>query len=400
MSAKKGLCCITFYLEIRGKNGRFLRICPSQQIAKRYLQDGKSLKTSRFYPKIGIKSDVTQPKKGPHMHSKYFFSLEKIKPQNKFTGGSITHVTDDQVPGFENISFCSLKLNPAGSLEPIWHPNAHKIGYCIGGEAMVTMRTPSSVEMFTVQKGDVFFVPKGYIHSIANCGNSEVIIKFASNHDEPEMMCLSQAIYSLSDDVCKATFDTPPEFCAGLKKVKKHELISVCKTLMKPTQPMSNRYKFNIEKSTKTIMTQGGYLQLATKTNLPVLDGLGILGFGLNPKGVVEPHWHTNAGELVYIVKGHTRITILSPDGVVETLDVKGGEGAFAPASYFHNIENIGNEDVEVIAFFSHAEPDYMGIAEVIGTYSNEMLASIFNVSPNYFDALKKTAEPLVIVPT
>lgn len=53
----------------------------------------------------------------------------------------------------------------------------------------------------------------------------------------------------------------------------------------------------------------------------------------------------------------------------------EGGERAFAPASYFHNIQNIGKGDVEVIAFFSHAEPDYVGIGEVIGSYSNEVLA-------------------------
>lgn len=82
---------------------------------------------------------------------------------------------------------------------------------------------------------------------------------------------------------------------------------------------------------------------------MPILEGLGILGFGLNPKGVVEPHWHTNAGELVYIVKGQTRITVLAPDGKVEVMEVNGGQGAFAPASHFHNIENIGKEKVEVI---------------------------------------------------
>ena len=114
-------------------------------------------------------------------------------------------------------------------------------------------------------------------------------------------------------------------------------------------------------------MTKGGYLQLATKINLPILDGLGILGFGLNPNGVVEPHWHTNAGELVYIVKGTTRITVLAPDGKVDVMEVKGGEGAFAPASYFHNIQNIGKDQVEVVAFFSNADPDYIGIGEVIG---------------------------------
>lgn len=333
------------------------------------------------------------------MSSKYFFSLESVKSKKTFEGGTIIQVTSDQVPGFVNISFSALKLNRGAAQEPIWHPNAHKIGYCLQGKALISIRNPSGDDTFTVEKGDVFFVHKGYIHHIVNIANQESIIKFAYNHEKPETMCLSNAIYSLSDSVFAATFNTPYTFIDGLKKSKKQELIKMLPTKIQAPNNITSRFKFNIEESNKAIMTKGGYLQLATKTNLPVLDGLGILGFGLNPKGVVEPHWHTNAGELVYIVKGHTRITVLAPDGKVDILEVNGGEGAFAPASYFHNIENIGNDEVEVVAFFSHAEPDYIGIGEVVGSYSNEALGSIFNVQPSYFDSFKKTTEPLVIVP-
>lgn len=332
------------------------------------------------------------------MSSKFYFSLQSTQSQ-KFSGGSISYVTSDQVSGFEGISFSSLNLNKGGAQAPIWHPNAHKIGYCLQGNCLISIRTPSGVETFTVQEGDVFFVPKGYIHHIANSGPTETVIKFALSHAKPEIMTLSSAIHSLSDDVFTSTFNSPRGFIDGLKKSKNNDLITTLPSMKTVPHHISSRFKFNIGDSPKNVMTKGGYLQLATKTNLPTLEGLGILGFGLNPKGIVEPHWHTNAGELVYIVKGKTRITVLAPDGKVDTLEVNGGEGAFAPASYFHNIQNIGSDDVEVIAFFSHAEPNYIGIGEVMGSYSNDVLASVFNVKPEYFDTLKKPAEPLVIVP-
>lgn len=331
------------------------------------------------------------------MGSRFFFSLEATQPKKTYAGGTFVHVTSDQVAGFENISFAALKLNKGGVLEPIWHPNAHKIGYCLEGNALISIHSPSAFDTFTVQKGDVFFIPKGHIHHIVNQGEKAVVIKFACNHSKPEMMTLSNAVCSLSSDVFTATFNASPTFFKGLKKSK--ELITTLPVKKMAHPSIESRFKFNIAHSPKAIETKGGYLQFATKTNLPILDGLGILGFGLKPKGIVEPHWHTNAGELVYIVKGRTLITVLAPDGKVEVLEVKGGEGAFAPASYFHNIQNIGKENVEVIAFFSHAEPNYIGIGEVVGSYSNELLASCFNVKPNYFDSLKKLTTPLVIVP-
>ena len=78
---------------------------------------------------------------------------------------------------------------------------------------------------------------------------------------------------------------------------------------------------------------------------------------------------------------------------------MEGKEHLLLTYSYFHNIENIGNQDVEVVAFFSHAQPDYIGLGEVIGSYSNELLGSVFNVAPSYFDQFIKPQEPLVIVP-
>lgn len=329
------------------------------------------------------------------MASRFFFSLGSIKPKETFKGGTLTEVTSKEVPGFAGISFVELKLNPKGSVQPIWHPNSHKIGYCTEGKALVSIRAPHSFETFTVKTGDMFFIPQGYIHHIMNIGDKACQIHFALSASIPETMHLSKAIESISDSVFNSTFNTPSGFVKGLKA---GEEIAVFESNHAPEEK-ANPYKFNIGGSEKVVLTKGGYLQIGTKTNLPTLSGLGILGFGLKPHGIVEPHWHTNAGELVYIVKGTTRITVLAPDGKVDIMEVKGGEGAFAPASYFHNIENIGQDDVEVIAFFTHQDPDYIGIGEAVGAFSNELLGSVFNTSPDYFKALKKTEKPLIIVP-
>lgn len=331
--------------------------------------------------------------------SKYFFSLNAEEKKYKNDAGYLTEVTSKEVPGFVNISFANLLLKKKGFLKPIWHPNAHKIGYCTQGKCVITLRSPEKNEIFTVEKGEIFFIPLGFVHSIQNYGDIDCMVNFALDNTLPETMSFTKAVYSLSDAVFNATFNTSSHFVDGLKKSKVDEPITTLSQVKNVSKTIASLYKFDIEKSSKVISTHGGYVQLGTKKSLPSLQGLGILGFGLNAGGFVEPHWHTNAGELVYIVKGKTRITILSPNGNVEALEVNAGEGAFAPASHFHNIENIGQEEVEVIAFFSHAEPDYIGIGEVTGEYSNEELGSIFNITPDYFSALKKNQGPLVIVP-
>lgn len=333
------------------------------------------------------------------LKSKCFFSLKSIEPKYKNELGHLSEVTLKEMPGLVNISFANLTLKKGGLLKPLWHPNAHKIGYCTQGKCLVTLRAPDKTEVFSVEKGEIFFIPQGFVHLIQNYEELDCILSFALSNALPEVMSFAKAIDTLSEPVFTATFNASSGFVDGLKKFKNDEFIAALSQVKNESGKSTSSYKFNIEKSDKVILTKGGYLQLGTKKNLLLLQELGILGFGLNAGGVVEPHWHTNAGELIYIVSGKTRITILAPNGNVEVLDVNGGEGAFAPASHFHNIENIGQDEVEVIAFFSHAEPDYIGIGEVMGAYSNEELGSIFNVEPNYFNSLKKPQGPLVIVP-
>jgi oxalate decarboxylase len=328
--------------------------------------------------------------------SKHFINLDPSKPQTVYPGGSRTAVTCDEISTLVNISFSIMKLNKGGCHEALWHPNAHKIGYCQEGSALISAMTPTSQETFTITEGDIFYVPKGYVYYIANAGEKECVLAFGLSHEKPDELTLSKAILSLPDSVFAATFKTSPSFFEGLKKNRKEKFVSNV-SLPKLPSNISSRFKFNIKTRKALLNTKWGYLKAATKPNLPILEDLAILGFGLNAKGVVEPHWHTNAGELVYIVSGRARMTVLAPDGSVDVGELKGPAVGFAPASHFHSIENIGNENVEVIAFFSHAEPNYIGIGESLHLVPNELLAETFNVSPNYFDELKSPAGPVVI---
>ncbi len=332
------------------------------------------------------------------MENKFFFDSAKKQPETQSEAGSFILITDKDVPGFNNIAYGKLKLNQGGAIEPIWHPNANKIGYCTQGKLLVSIRTPETNEVFTVSKGEMCFIPKGYVHHFENLDAKESVISFAFDNNFPELMQFSKAIYSLKDTVFNTTFHSNSSFAEGLAKTKSN---TVLRKLPKTSSigKDSSKYKFNIEGAGKPVQTPGGYLRFGIQSVFPALQGLGILGFGLNAKGCVEPHWHTNAGELVFIVKGATRITILSPDGSITTHEVGAGQGIFAPASHFHNIENISSEEAEVIAFFNNAAPDYIGVAEVFGSYSNDFLASVFNVEPGYFEQFKKTEKPLIIVP-
>lgn len=330
------------------------------------------------------------------MAQKHFFSFEQIKPQKSANGCYRTTIGNLEVTSFSQISFEKLQLAKNCSTEPFWHPNAHKLGYCIQGELVVSLLTASAQDTFTVKEGEVFFIPKGSFHFLANGKEKEAIVTFAYSHVKPEELHLSKAIHSLSEFAFQATFHSGAGFFGDLQKSKEDPTF-INNYMVKAQAPVSSRYKFDMQESSDYVSNKGGYLKAATKPNMPIIEELGLFSFGLNPQGIVEPHWHTNAGELIYVIKGDVKISILSADGSHDVQQVKAGGGAFAPANYFHSIENLSKDSAEILAFFSNPTPDYIGIGQAVNLCPKEILASTFNLPVDTFKAFTAPNSALVI---
>jgi len=336
----------------------------------------------------------------PQQRRKYFFTSKLLKEIESCPAGALHTLTSNELSGLDGLSLVEMTLKKNGVLNPHWHPNAQKIGYCTQGKMLVSIHGPTGSEQFLVEKGEIFYLPQGSIHHIENTSDVDGIIKFALNHSEPETMTLSRSFSATPDTAVNATFATDSDFATGLKDAATHELLGTLSQQSSGGEATAHRYKFDIEKSTDVVLTPGGYLKVGLKVNLSALEGVGILGFGLNPNGAVEPHWHPNSNELVYVTKGRIRGMLLSPDGHHEVHERGEGEGFFAPAGYFHSIENIGKGEMDAIAFFDNPEMVYVGLGEALGTISDEVLASTFHVDPSYFKRLRKPGGPLIIVPS
>jgi oxalate decarboxylase len=105
----------------------------------------------------------------------------------------------------------------------------------------------------------------------------------------------------------------------------------------------------------------------------------------ITPSGMREPHWHPETAEMGYVVKGHARMTILSPSGdnKIDTYTLKAGDVYFIPRSYPHHIENIGNDDIKFLVFFDQTTPGDIGYTGTFSAYSREVLGATFQCSPS-----------------
>ncbi|MBS0648127.1 MAG: cupin domain-containing protein [Verrucomicrobia bacterium] len=139
--------------------------------------------------------------------------------------------------------------------------------------------------------------------------------------------------------------------------------------------------------------SEGGFRKKATKSNFPVLQNMSFYQLTLHPQAVREPHWHANADELGYCLKGKLLISFYGNNNTKETFIVSKGHAFFIPSGALHSLENIGNETAEAILQFSHEEPEDFGLSFVLGMFSDAVLGNTWDIPSSHFKALKRLSK-------
>ncbi|MGB0025326.1 MAG: cupin domain-containing protein [Nitrososphaeraceae archaeon] len=337
------------------------------------------------------------------MSSIHTFNLEAIKPQAVCNGGSRAMANENNFSLLKGMALYLLRLDSGGIREPHWHPNASELSYCLSGRALMTIFSPGAGhDTFTVDTGELVFVPKGYLHHIENIHHGETKFVIAFNHESPEDIGISGSTGSMTDNVLGVTFGVESDYFGKFKKSSQDLLITSKSNPYNTTttyQKIPNYHKFNLKAFPPTVQSGGGTVSLGNANNFGILSGLACYLLTLKPKGIREPHWHPNAAELDYVISGRARMTIFSPGDNVDTFEVGPGEIVFIPSAYFHYIENVNaSEDMQFAVFFNHERPEDIGISGALGAYSNDVLGSVFGLEPKILDALPKYQEDLFVV--
>jgi oxalate decarboxylase len=113
---------------------------------------------------------------------------------------------------------------------------------------------------------------------------------------------------------------------------------------------------------------------------------------------MIEPHTHPNAAELNYVIHGKVRFTVFGTSGQVAISGIGKGQVFVVPAGYFHYLENPYNMGGGTVAsFFNNENPEFIGIAGGLSSYSNEILGSVFNKDSRFFSTLPRIQKNVFI---
>jgi oxalate decarboxylase len=164
----------------------------------------------------------------------------------------------------------------------------------------------------------------------------------------------------------------------------------------------SSIHIFDLDGAKSQFSSPTGTRTIMNADNFPILAGMGAVLLRLEKGGVREPHWHPNAAELSYCISGNAKMTIFSTNARVDTFTINPGELTFVPRAYWHDIENIGNEQAKFVIVYNHERPEDLGISGSVGSMSARVLDRMFAINPpGFFDQLNyKSTQDIVIGPT
>ncbi|HZT81537.1 MAG TPA: cupin domain-containing protein, partial [Gemmataceae bacterium] len=112
-------------------------------------------------------------------------------------------------------------------------------------------------------------------------------------------------------------------------------------------------FRFALGKAKERVY-DGGSAQEASAAEFPVSKGIAGVSMRLKPGGLRELHWHANAAEWAYVLKGHCRATVFDPEGRWETLDFGPGDVWYFPRGHGHSIQGIGDEECHFLLVFDN----------------------------------------------
>jgi oxalate decarboxylase len=335
--------------------------------------------------------------------SKHKINLRESRPvfQNEF--GTIQEFTTNELPMLKNLSLQKIELEAAAVLEPKWFVNCNAIAYVIDGNTLVrTLDSASDMSCFTVSEGQMFHVHSGALFTVENITNSKVTLLLCARHEHPKDFTLSASTGAFTDAVLANTYDVESSVFAKYARTTSPRVI--VRRDGPPSVPENacwpHPYRFDVEEMQAPTNAPGvGSAKKARAQYWKVLTNIAMYSLRVEDEGMREPHWHPDTVEMGYIKAGDARMSIMDPDGSVDTFTLHPGDVYFIPASYPHQIEVIGDEQIHFLIFFDQPMPKDVGFRQAGMVMSRKILAAAFGMKEKDLPEFPyEDEDPLLVV--
>lgn len=323
-------------------------------------------------------------------------------PLVRYDGGTTKQVGSYSFPVSTNIAGVYMTLEPGAIRELHWHAMAAEWAYVIEGRTRITLTSPEGeVQIADVDQGGLWYFPRGWGHSIEGIGPGTAKFLLVFNNGAFK----EGSTFSITDWLAH----TPAAWVAqnlGLstKQVaqlpKQQMFISRRPQALGPladTQPRAAAVKrlkeshvFDLRDQPKKETVDGSSLQLATAKEFPASFNMSGAILHLEPGAMRAMHWHPNADEWQYVLKGSYDLSVFASEGQSKLGSLKQGDVAYVPRGYGHALRNTAKGPTDVLVVFNDGNYQSINLNEWLATSPPNVVANTLQIPQSLSDQLPK----------
>ncbi|KAF2770917.1 oxalate decarboxylase [Teratosphaeria nubilosa] len=304
--------------------------------------------------------DMIRPPSTDHgamLNMKWSFADSHVRIEE---GGWTRQTTIRELPSSKEIAGVNMRLDEGVIRELHWHKEA-EWAYVLSGSVRVTaLDTEGGSFIDDLSEGDLWYFPSGHPHSLQGLspnGTEFLLIFDDGNFSEESTFLLTDWLAHTPKAVVSENFRMNPELFKALPKSEKYIFQGELPDSIDREKPKAfKRSKLNF---THRMLNQtakessGGRVRITDSRNFPISKTVAAGHLEIDPGAMREMHWHPNADEWSYFIKGRARVTIFAAEGTARTFDYTAGDVGVVPRNHGHFIENLSeDEPLEVLEIF------------------------------------------------
>ena len=292
---------------------------------------------------------------------KYPFTYSHKRTQE---GGWARQVTVQDLPIATTLAGVNMRLTSGGIRELHWHA-AGEWAIMLYGSARITCLDQHGKPFIDdVKKGDLWFFPTGYPHSIQGLGpdGCEFLLVFDQGaFSEYDTILLADYTAHTPRDVLAKNFGVSKNALVKLPKgelyifqadLPKGSLEEDRRTAAGSVGLSSENFSFRMMDMPPTHKSAGGEVRIVDSSVFQVSNSVAAAHVIVHPGGMREIHWHQNADEWQYYIAGKGRMTVFGASAAARTMDFYKGDVGYVQQTFPHYIENTGTEDLVFLEMF------------------------------------------------
>lgn len=347
--------------------------------------------------------DVIRPPRtdqGTLANLKWSFSDSHMRIEE---GGWARQTTIRELPSSPTIAGVNMRLKSGAIREMHWHKES-EWAFMLKGRARITaVDELGRTFQDDVEEGDLWFFPAGIPHSIQGLPDDgcEFLLAFDDgDFSEDSTFLLTDWLAHTPKEVLAKNFGVSEDSFANIPKKELYIFKSdvpppLAKDKIAGNGPVPFTFSHRMM-AQKPLEMKHGTVRITDSSNFPISKTIAAGLVEIEPGGMRELHWHTNADEWQFYISGKARMTVFASEGIARTFNFQAGDVGSVPFPMAHYIENIGDTTLRFLELFRSDRFADVSLAQWLKFTPFELVKAHLHIDESILNKVSKQKTPIV----